>query len=149
NYPCSPERITHASPLHRVQETRCRTRPARLRRGRGRVSMHHRSISSGVFAGLGVLLWVTSARADYPRFPFAANGGDDTISMYTVDAATGQLTQNGYALTGHNPRAVTVDGSGTFAYVANGSSNNVSAFRIDPLTGQLTSIGGPFATGAG
>ncbi len=38
----------------------------------------------------------SGAAAVSPRFAYVANSGDDTISIYTVDAATGQLHANGY-----------------------------------------------------
>ena len=44
-----------------------------------------------------------------PRFAYAANFNDGTVSMYTVNAATGQLRHNGYVVAGVNPISVTVD----------------------------------------
>ncbi len=43
----------------------------------------------------------------------------DTVSIYTVNASTGQLRANGYVPAGTQPSAVAVDPSGKFAYVAN------------------------------
>ncbi len=73
-----------------------------------------------------------------PRFAYVPNQADGTVSIYTVNAETGQLRSNGYAFAGTNPQQVTVDPSGRFAYVANEGSNSVSAFTINPSTGELT-----------
>jgi 6-phosphogluconolactonase (cycloisomerase 2 family) len=76
-----------------------------------------------------------------PRFAFVANRDDNTVSVYTVDAATGQLRARGYSFAGNAPVAVAVDPSGQFVYTANESSADVSAFKLDPKTGQLISVG--------
>jgi 6-phosphogluconolactonase (cycloisomerase 2 family) len=88
-----------------------------------------------------------------PRFAYAANFNDGTVSMYTVNAATGQLRHNGYAVAGTNPISVTVDPGGKFAYVANRGDNSISAYTIG-ANGTLTQIncsvacnGNNFATG--
>ncbi len=84
----------------------------------------------------------------FPRFAYVANFRDDTLSLYTVDATTGQLRHRGYVATGASPFWVTVDPSGQFVYVANQSSSDVSAFRINAATGALTAVAGsPFAAG--
>ena len=75
------------------------------------------------------------------RFAFATNSGENTVSMYTVDATTGQLRANGYVTAGTGPRSVTVDPLGRFAYVANITSGNISAYTINASTGVLTPIG--------
>jgi YVTN family beta-propeller protein len=75
-----------------------------------------------------------------PRFAYVANYGDNTVSQYTVNAATGQLRHNGYVLAGASPVAVTVDPSNKFAYVANANSNDVSAYTINASSGVLTKV---------
>ncbi len=82
-----------------------------------------------------------------PRFAYVANTNDSTVSIYTVDAATGQLRARGYVAAGAQPYSVTVDPSGKFAYVANNGSDNVSVYTIDASTGALTAVGAPVATG--
>jgi 6-phosphogluconolactonase (cycloisomerase 2 family) len=85
-----------------------------------------------------------------PRFAYVPNAGDGTVSIYTVNAKTGQLRSNGYVLAGEFPQQVTVDPSGRFAYVANQTSNSISAYTINASTGALTPISGqPFATESG
>jgi 6-phosphogluconolactonase (cycloisomerase 2 family) len=76
-----------------------------------------------------------------PRFAYVANSGDNTISIYTVNATNGKLRHNGYAMTGAGPQSVTVDPSGKFAYVANYGSTTVSCYTINAATGALTSAG--------
>ncbi|HKD39541.1 MAG TPA: beta-propeller fold lactonase family protein, partial [Myxococcaceae bacterium] len=83
-----------------------------------------------------------------PRFAYAANRGSDTVSLYTVNAATGQLRHNGYVTAGSGVFSVTVDPAGKFVFVANILSNNVSAFTINSVNGALTPVAGsPFAAG--
>ena len=84
-----------------------------------------------------------------PRFAYVANAGDDTVSVYRVDAVTGQLHHQGYAQAGSLPVSVTVGPSGRFAYVANAASNNVTTFSINPATGVLTEVGTEVAAGDG
>jgi 6-phosphogluconolactonase (cycloisomerase 2 family) len=85
-----------------------------------------------------------------PRFAYVPNAGDGTVSIYTVNAKTGQLRSNGYALAGEFPQQVTVAPSGRFAYVANQTSNSISAYTINASTGALTPISGqPYATESG
>ena len=61
-----------------------------------------------------------------PRFAYVVNGDDDTVSILTVNATTGQLRHNGYVAAGSTPYSVSVDPTGTFAYVANYNSANDS-----------------------
>jgi uncharacterized repeat protein (TIGR01451 family) len=76
-------------------------------------------------------------------FAFVGNGSDGTLSLYTVNASTGQLRANGYVATGLNPRAVSIHPSGSFAYVtgSSSSSNAISAFTINAATGTVKSLG--------
>ena len=74
-----------------------------------------------------------------PRFAYVANNADYTISEYAVDAASGQLRLNGYALSGGtDPFSIAATPSGKFLYVANTNSSDISAFTIDPNNGTLT-----------
>ena len=43
----------------------------------------------------------TSAHV-YPRFAYVANVTDGTISIYTIDAATGKMRHNGYVRRGRS-----------------------------------------------
>ena len=76
-----------------------------------------------------------------PRFAYVANSVDNTVSIYTVNAATGQLRANGYVAAGTGPQSVTVDPSGKFVFVANSGSANVSVYTINASNGGLTGVG--------
>ena len=96
---------------------------------------------------LGVALLSIGALAAVPRFAYVVNSKDATLSAYAVDAASGQLRNNGYVLTETKPSGITIAG-GAFVYVSNSGKNNVSAFRLDAVTGALTLVAGsPFAAG--
>lgn len=85
--------------------------------------------------------------ATTPRFVYRPNAGDDSISIYAVDAATGQLRRKGTVAAGASPGPVTIDPSGRFAYVANNLADTVSAYTINAATGELSQVGMPVATG--
>ena len=83
-----------------------------------------------------------------PRFAYIANTGDNTVSLYTVDASTGQLRANGYVAAGSGPVFVATDAAGKFAFVANNAANNISVYTINAATGALGGVAGsPFAAG--
>lgn len=90
-----------------------------------------------------------------PRFAYVPNADDDTISIYTVDAHTGELQFNGYQrapLGETKPEQVIVHPSGSFIYVPNlGDGVNpstISVYAVDLATGRLNPR--PFVmTGAG
>ena len=97
-------------------------------------------------AGLGPIRLASDAAG---KFLFVANSHDDTLSAFSIDAASGALTAVGspYA-TGSAPVDVVVDPQGKFVFVANSGSGDLSAFSFDSTTGALTSLpGSPFATG--
>src|ERR1019366_5218823 len=73
-----------------------------------------------------------------------------TISHYTIDANTGELTAMASITAGLQPFTITVHPSGQYAYVPNSNGNNVSQFTIDPTSGALTPMStATVATGAG
>ena len=82
-----------------------------------------------------------------PRFAYVANSNDNTISIYAVDAASGQLRVRGYTPTGAWPTSVAPHPSGQFLYAANRSANSVSAYAINTTTGALTNIGNQTSAG--
>lgn len=76
----------------------------------------------------------------YGRYAYVANSGDNTLSIYSLDPATGQWRHRGYAPTGQNPVSVAVEPSGRFAYVANSSGvGSVSQYAIG-VDGLLTPL---------
>lgn len=72
------------------------------------------------------------------KFVYVANQQDNTVSMFTIDSTTGDLTANGTISTGVEPFLVVVDPSGKFAYVSN-ETGSVSAYTLNG-DGTLTSV---------
>ena len=109
--------------------------------------------------GISGSLWAQNE--GNPEFAYTATGScscegqgsiPGSVSAYTIDGATGVLTQiSGSPFpAGQNSHSVVADRTGQFLYVANHDSNNVSAYTIDPSSGALTPItGSPFSAGAG
>ena len=72
------------------------------------------------------------------KFLYASNRGHNSIVIYTIDEATGQLTFVGHEPTkGDFPRNFIIDPSGHFLLVANQNTNGIFLFRIDQKTGEL------------
>jgi len=74
------------------------------------------------------------------KFAYVVNRQDYTVSAYTLDPASGNLSLIGTYAAGAQPWRVTVDPSGKFAYVGNENDNTVSIYRING-DGSLTSAG--------
>ena len=79
------------------------------------------------------------------KFAYVANAGcapafTGSVSIYTINAATGALQPIGTVKAGTSSQSVAVHPSGNFAYVANGSGN-ISLYTVDPTTGLLTPKG--------
>jgi len=74
-----------------------------------------------------------------PRFAFVANGPDNSVSAYALDATSGRLKFIGKAAAGINPTSVTVDPSGKYVYVANNDyfGSTISQYTIG-ADGMLT-----------
>jgi len=73
------------------------------------------------------------------KFLYASNRGHDSIAMYAVDQATGQLTFQGVEpIRGKTPRNFVIDPTGKFLLAAGQNSHTVTVFAIDAETGTLT-----------
>jgi 6-phosphogluconolactonase len=79
------------------------------------------------------------------KFAYVVNnlsGGvmTDGVWQYTINSATGVLTQNTPAAVaaGNAPTEMAVDPTSRFAYVVNRLDDTVSMYTIDPKTGNLT-----------
>ena len=84
------------------------------------------------------------------RFAFVANWAAASVSVFRIDAKTGQLSavEGSPFFTGFNPYRLAVHPTGRFLYVTQFSSSEIAVHAIDPQTGKLTVIdGSPFATG--
>ena len=76
------------------------------------------------------------------KFVYGSNRGNDSIAIFSVDAATGRLTSVGHEPTqGKNPRNFAVDPTGNYLLAANQDSDTVVVFRIDQATGRLKATG--------
>ena len=82
-------------------------------------------------------------------FAYVTNSGDNTISQYVIDSATGALLPSGPPVSaGTVPSAAAAANGNSFLYVSNNLSNDLSGYGIDPNTGSLTALSGsPFAPG--
>jgi 6-phosphogluconolactonase len=104
--------------------------------------------SSGTVAGANVtdILVYCSTTG---RFAYAANAGDNTISVYSIDPTTGALTAVGAPVpTGTSPYAIAARPDGKYVYVVNEISNNISVYAVNETNGALTAIrDSPFAAG--
>lgn len=73
------------------------------------------------------------------RHLYLSNRGDDTIAVFAIDEATGQLTPvQQIACGGQWPRNFALDPTGRFLLVANQRSDSIVAFRVDLESGRLT-----------
>ncbi len=73
------------------------------------------------------------------RFVYSSNRGHESIAIFSVDQATGELTTVGHEPTrGVQPRNFNIDHSGRWLIAANMDSDNCELFRIDPVEGTLT-----------
>ena len=70
---------------------------------------------------------------------FVVNRSDNSVSMFKIDASTGNLTPSGSIATGQEPFRIVVDPSGKFTYVVN-ESGSVSIYALGS-DGLLTSAG--------
>jgi 6-phosphogluconolactonase len=86
-------------------------------------------------------------RALVPRFAYAANGPDDTVSIFAIERAHLRAVGYVYVGLGSNPGSIAVTPSQKFLYLASGKSG-VYGYSVDAIVGTLTSIpGSPFASG--
>ena len=72
------------------------------------------------------------------RFVYSSNRGHDSISVFSVDQATGKLTFVEHeAIRGSWPRNFNIDPSGKWLIAAGQYSNTLSLFEIDQVSGEL------------
>jgi 6-phosphogluconolactonase len=82
------------------------------------------------------------------RFLYGSNRGDDSIVVYSLDAA-GKMSWTANVKTGGaTPRSFTVEPGGRWLLVANQGSNNVTVLSIDSMTGVPALIGQPHTVSA-
>jgi 6-phosphogluconolactonase len=74
---------------------------------------------------------------------YGSNRGHDSVTLFTVTAATGELTANGHETAGgeiRHLREFCLDPSGRFAFVASQKADYVTSFRVDAKTGAFTKL---------
>jgi 6-phosphogluconolactonase len=72
------------------------------------------------------------------NFLYGSNRGHDSIVIYRIDGASGELTLVGHQSSGgKTPRNFTIDPTGTFLFAANQDTDNIVHFAIEPNTGRL------------
>ena len=115
------------------------------------------SPDTGAVANADAAVAVRCVTTAAPRFAYAFNFGSDSISIYNVDAATGQLRARGYVKTGAGGQRPVQDPAGKFSFVLNSgidrdpaaplSFSSISVFAHDNVNGDLQEIdGSPFVT---
>jgi 6-phosphogluconolactonase len=80
------------------------------------------------------------------KFLYASNRGEDSIVVYAIDQANGQLTFNQRVSSrGKVPRYFTFDPTNKWLIVSNQDGANLSVFSVDAKSGQLAPVGEPVA----
>jgi 6-phosphogluconolactonase len=75
-------------------------------------------------------------------FVYAANRGDDSLTMFRVDETNGMLTPLGHVKTGgKTPRNIRTSPEGKWLLVPNQDSNTIVGFGVDQNTGHLKPTG--------
>jgi 6-phosphogluconolactonase len=77
------------------------------------------------------------------KFLYGSNRGHDSISVFTIDPATGKLTLAGHQTGIKTPRNFGIDPTGTYLLAAAQGGNTLTVYRIDPKTGLLKQVGEP------
>ncbi len=78
------------------------------------------------------------------KYAYVANRMDGTISMFTIDPTTGNLTANGVIETGYAPIGIGFDTTGKYLYVTNeGSSAWIYTVNSDGTLTEAGSTGTP------
>ena len=86
-----------------------------------------------------------TVRAD-GRFLYVSNRGEDTIVVYAIDSASGELSlKQRTSSRGKVPRFFTLDPSNKWLIVSNQEGGNVVVFSVDAKTGELQPVGEPVA----
>ncbi len=76
------------------------------------------------------------------KFVYGSNRGHDSIVIYKVDSATGQLTFVGHqSMVGARPRNFNFDPSGKLMLVASQDEHNLRVYRVDQDAGTLAQLG--------
>ncbi len=99
-------------------------------------------------AGLGRDRCIPSEIAVHPSFGvvYMANRKDDSISIFSIESASGDLALRGSVdIMGVNPRHFRVTPDGSWLIVANQDSDDLTVFRVEDFGRGLKYTGRPFA----
>jgi 6-phosphogluconolactonase (cycloisomerase 2 family) len=84
------------------------------------------------------------------KFLLSLNRGSNDISIYAIDAATGNLANAGTVPVPSGPYAMVFSSKGDFAYVSCDGASTVAAFAFSVATGALTQLSsGSYVAGGG
>ena len=73
------------------------------------------------------------------RFVYSSNRGNDSVTVYLADTATGRLSVTEVEpIRGAWPRNINLDPSGRWLLAAGAHSNTISVHAIDQASGELT-----------
>lgn len=102
----------------------------------------------GAVANAPVTAPTISCVTQTPRFAVGVDFLDRSLSVYAVDAATGQLRTTREVRTGLHPVDFATDASGRFWYVLNRGSQTISVYTFDASTGEVLEVpGSPYPSG--
>jgi 6-phosphogluconolactonase (cycloisomerase 2 family) len=73
-----------------------------------------------------------------PSFVYVGHSRSNSLSIYEMNTATGDLVPRGEVAAGRSPVALAVHPSGRLFYALNADSYNVSVYTMNPTTGLLT-----------
>jgi 6-phosphogluconolactonase len=80
------------------------------------------------------------------KFLYGSNRGHDSIAIFRIDEATGELKAAGHQGDKiKTPRNFAIDPIGRYLLAANQNGHSICVFAIDPQSGALTMVGEPVA----
>ena len=73
-----------------------------------------------------------------PKYFYALNQSDNSVSIFTVNKTTGELTQINTLIGGNSPSSIYIPPQGNYLYMASTSENKIILYTLDANTGGLT-----------
>jgi 6-phosphogluconolactonase len=74
------------------------------------------------------------------KFLYTSERNSNTIAMWKVDAASGEVTLIGHQPTEKQPRGFQIDPTGQWLLAVGQASNGLTAYRIETASGKLTPV---------